>query len=311
MFPVLTGDETHCVSAYGKSRAVKAGELLVEQGERSMHFFLVVSGHLEITQTSGLHHESIVVHDPGEFFGDIRTLSGRRSVVKAQMLDDGEVIELDREQLQKRVETDSRLSEILVRAFILRRLELISHGFGDVVLVGSAYSAGLAAIFLSQTARQVHMLVRSNQLADTIYRYLIGRVEETPSITLRTNTQILALEGHRGLKCVCWRNNRTGEEESPNVCHVFLMTGSDPKTEWLRDCLALDAKGFIPTGPDLGEDRLSKFHWPLSRRAYLLEASLQGIFAVGDVRANNVLRVGSAVGQRSISISLIHKALQD
>jgi thioredoxin reductase (NADPH) len=155
------------------------------------------------------------------------------------------------------------------------------------------------------------MLVRSNQLADTMYRYLIRRVEETPNITLRTNTQIVALEGQARLERVRWRNNRTGEEESPNVCHVFLMTGAIPKTEWLRDCLALDAKSFIPTGPDLGEDRLSKFHWPLSRRAYLLEASLPGIFAVGDVRANNVKRVGSAVGQHSISISLIHKALQD
>jgi thioredoxin reductase (NADPH) len=155
------------------------------------------------------------------------------------------------------------------------------------------------------------MLVRSNQLADTMSRYLIRHIEETPDFTLCTNTQILALEGHRGLKCVCWRNNRTGEEESPNVCHVFLMTGAIPKTERLRHRLALDAKGFIPTGPDLTGDDRSKYPWPLPRRPYLLETSLPGIFAVGDVRTNNVKRVGSAVGQRSISISLIHKALQD
>jgi thioredoxin reductase (NADPH) len=155
------------------------------------------------------------------------------------------------------------------------------------------------------------MLVRSNQLADTIYRYLIGRVEETPSITLRTNTQIVALEGHTCLERVRWRNNRTGEEDSRNVCHVFLMNGAIPKTEWLRDCLALDAKGFIPTGPDLTGDDRSKYPWPLPRRPYLLETSLPGIFAVGDVRANNVKRVASDVGQGSISISHIHKALQD
>lgn len=146
VFPVLTEGEIHRVAAYGKRRNVKAGDVLVEQGERDMHFFVIVSGHLEISQTSGLGHEVIVVHDPGEFFGDIHTLSGRRSVVRAQMLDAGEVIEMDREQLQKLVETDSRLSEILVRAFILRRLELISHGFGDVVLVGSAFSAGTLRI---------------------------------------------------------------------------------------------------------------------------------------------------------------------
>lgn len=541
VFPVLNSEEIHRVVAHGKLRAVKAGEVLVEQGERNMPFFVVISGHLEITQVSGLRREHIVVHDPGEFFGDIHTLSGRRSVVRAQMLDAGEVIELDREQLQKLVETDSRLSEILVRAFILRRLELITHGFGDVVLVGSAYSsgtlrikeflsrngypyayvdldhdtgvqelldhfafkveevpvlicgeshalrnpsnqtiaeclglnpnidetqirdviivgagpsglaaavyaasegldalvietsapggqagsssrienylgfptgisgqelsaraysqaqkfgaemiiahsairlncerkpysievdggrklqartiiiatgaqyrklpienlsryegtgvyygatfieaqlcggeevavvgggnsAGQAAVFLSQTASHVHMLVRSDQLADTMSRYLIRRVEEIPNITLRTNTEIVALEGNDRLLSMRWRNNRTAKEEARTVCHVFLMTGAVPKTEWLRDCLSLDEKGFIRTGPDLRDPDLSKFHWPLTRRPYLLETSLPGIFAVGDVRANNIKRVASAVGEGSISISLIHKALQD
>jgi thioredoxin reductase (NADPH) len=540
-FPTLSREDIERVAALGKRRAVSAGEVLVEQGEQNMRFYVVTSGHLEISQTSGLRHELIVIHNPGEFLGDIHTLSGRRSVVRAQMRDGGEVIELTREQLQKLVETDVRLSEILVRAFILRRLELISRGRGDVVLVGSAYSggtlrikefltrngypytyidldrdsgvqelldhfgvkvsevpvlicgeshvlrnptnqlmadclglnpnidesqirdvivvgagpsglaaavyaaseglnvlvietnapggqagssskienylgfptgisgqelaaraysqaqkfgadmiiarsalrltcerkpyavevdggrklfarsiviatgaqyrrlplarlsrfegtgvyygatfieaqlcggeelvvvgggnsAGQAAVFLSQTARQVHMLVRSGQLADTMSRYLIRRIEEIPNITLRTNTEIVSLEGGERLKRVRWRNKRTGEEETRSICHVFLMTGADPNTEWLRDCLALDGKGFIPTGPDISEDDLTKFHWPLARRPYLLETSLPGIFAVGDVRANNVKRVASAVGEGSISISLVHKALED
>ncbi|HUO34518.1 MAG TPA: FAD-dependent oxidoreductase, partial [Candidatus Acidoferrum sp.] len=146
MFPVLTADEISRVSDYGKRRNVRAGEILVEQGDRNMRFYVVIRGNLEISQSSSLGHELITVHGPGQFMGDIHTLSGRRSIVRGQMRDDGEVIELDREQLQKLVETDTRLSEILVRAFILRRVELLSHNRGDVIVVGSSYSAGTLRI---------------------------------------------------------------------------------------------------------------------------------------------------------------------
>ncbi|HUO33530.1 MAG TPA: NAD(P)/FAD-dependent oxidoreductase, partial [Candidatus Acidoferrum sp.] len=184
-------------------------------------------------------------------------------------------------------------------------------GAEEVIVVGGGNSAGQAAVFLSQTAKHVYMLVRSSQLADTMSRYLIRRIEEIPNITLHTRTEIIALEGRERLQGVRWRNNETGQEESHDIRHVFLMTGASPNTDWLKDCLTLDEKGFIKTGPDLNDDDLAKAHWHLPRHPYLLETTLPGVFAVGDARAGNVKRVASAVGEGSISIHLVHKSLQD
>ncbi len=540
LFPVLTPEQIERIAVHGNKRAAARGEVLVDQGQQSMPFFVVLSGRMEIVQSTDGGERMVATHDAGEFFGDVHTLSGRGSIVRARMSEPGEVIELSREAVQNLVQTDSEISDILMRAFILRRVELIRKSKGDAVVVGSDYSAdtlrvrefltrngypfeyvdlerdagaqemldrfqvsakcipvlicrgrsvlrnpsnariaeclglneaidpaevrdvvivgagpaglaaavyaaseglnalvlelkapggqagssskienylgfpagisgaelagraysqaqkfgaqmmvarpvrrlscnmkpyavvlddgslvktrviviatgaeyrkpelpnlpafegrgifygatfmeaqicgpnevavvgggnsaGQAAVFLSQTARHVHMLVRS-ELAETMSRYLIRRIEDTPNITVRLHTEIVALEGNECLERIRWRNKDTGEEETREINYLFLMTGACPNSEWLRGCLALDGKGFIKTGGDLNSDELAAAKWPLQRSPYLLETSLPGVFAVGDVRAGNVKRVASAVGEGSISIHLVHKALAE
>ena len=180
----------------------------------------------------------------------------------------------------------------------------------EVIVVGGGNSAGQAAVFLAETARRVHMLVRGDGLADTMSRYLIRRIEDNPAIVLRPHAEIVGLEGDRQLERVRWRDNRTGSVETNDVGHVFLMTGAVPNTGWLERCVVLDDKGFVKTGPDLSPDDLGAAGWPLKRPPFLLETSRPGIFAVGDIRSGNVKRVASAVGEGSIAIALVHQVLQ-
>ena len=129
---------------------------------------------------------------------------------------------------------------------------------------------------------------------------------------LRPNTEIVALEGDKHLESVQWRNNQTGQTEAHKIGHVFVMAGAAPNTRWLDGgCIALDTKGFIKTGPDLLPDDLNSAGWPLARQPYLLETSLPGVFAVGDVRGGSIKRVASAVGEGLIAISLVHQVLQE
>jgi thioredoxin reductase (NADPH) len=155
----------------------------------------------------------------------------------------------------------------------------------------------------------VHILVRAETLADSMSRYLIRRIEEIPNIVLRTRTEIVALEGNGRLERVRWRDNRTAEIATHDIPHLFLMMGAEPNTGWLAGCLALDGKGFIKTGPDLTPNDLATARWPLARLPHLLETSLPGVFAVGDVRSGNVKRVASAVGEGSIAVSFVHRAV--
>jgi thioredoxin reductase (NADPH) len=186
-------------------------------------------------------------------------------------------------------------------------------GGEEVIVVGGGNSAGQAAVFLAQTAKHVHMLVRSTGLAASMSRYLIRRIENSPMITLRPQTEIVAVERGEGdhLNSVYWRNSQTGQTEKHQISHIFVMTGADPNTSWLGGCIALDDKGFIKTGPDLSPDNLSAAGWPLTRQPYLLETSLPGVFAVGDVRDGSIKRVASAVGEGSTAISFVHKVLQE
>jgi thioredoxin reductase (NADPH) len=183
----------------------------------------------------------------------------------------------------------------------------------DVVVVGGGNSAGQAAVYLSQTVRKVYMLVRGDGLAETMSRYLIQRIDENPGIELLCSTEITTLDGDSHLECVNWRNKLTGENSAHAIRHLFIMAGAAPCTGWLQGCLALDDKGFILTGRDLdswtGSNGTPK--WPLSRAPQMLETSLPGVFAVGDVRAGNVKRVASAVGEGAISIALVHKVLAE
>jgi thioredoxin reductase (NADPH) len=183
-------------------------------------------------------------------------------------------------------------------------------GSEEVVVVGGGNSAGQAAVFLSRTASKVHMLVRSSRLADTMSRYLIQRIEENPVINVRYCTEIVGLDGESQLERVTCRNKNTGETETRDIRHVFIMAGASPRTRWLSGCLALDDKGFILTGRDL--DPVAKeAGWKLDRRPQMLETSLPGVFAVGDVRANSVKRVASAVGEGAIAVSLVHRTLAE
>jgi thioredoxin reductase (NADPH) len=181
----------------------------------------------------------------------------------------------------------------------------------EVIVVGGGNSAGQAAVFLAQTTKRVHMLIRSSGLAESMSRYLIRRIEESPNIVLRTNTEIVALEGGDHLESVRWQNNETGQTEEHKIRHVFVMTGAAPNTAWLDGCIALDNKGFIKTGADLSQENLSVSRWPLARQPHLLETSLPGVFAVGDARGGSIKRVASAVGEGSTAISLVHKVLQE
>jgi thioredoxin reductase (NADPH) len=540
IFPKLTPVHISRITSHGRLRAVQPGEVLIEQGDSSVPFFLVITGEVEILRPLGARETLVTVHGPGEFTGEVNMLSGRRSLVRARVTKPGKVIELDHQQMLGLIQTDAELSDIVMRAFILRRVELIAAGVGDIVLVGSTYSAdtlrireflmrnghpysnldlerdpdvqnllqsfqvsaseipvlicrgqmvlrnpsnqeiadclgfnepidqthvqdliiigagpsglaaavygasegldvlmletsspggqagsssrienylgfptgisgqelaarafnqaqkfgahmlvsratrlicdrnpfvvelengtristrtvliatgaqyrklplenlsrfegagvyygatfveaqlcggdevivvgggnsaGQAAVFLAQTARHVNMLVRSNSLAAGMSQYLIRRIENSPNIILRLQTEIVAVDGKDHVETVYWRNRETGQTEKHDIRHIFVMTGADPNTRWLDGCIALDDKGFIKTGPDLSPDNLSAADWHLTRQPYLLETSLPGVFAVGDVRGGSIKRVASAVGEGSAGISFVHKVLQE
>jgi thioredoxin reductase (NADPH) len=180
----------------------------------------------------------------------------------------------------------------------------------EAIVVGGGNSAGQAAVFLAQHAAHVHMLIRGKGLSETMSRYLIRRIEESPAITLHKCTELTRLEGTDHLERVEWQTQGK-PVETHNIRHVFVMTGAAPSTRWLQGCLTLDARGFIKTGSDLTREELQAAEWPLSRPPHLLETSKPGVFAVGDVRAGNIKRVASAVGEGSISVSFVHQALQE
>src|SRR5262249_7816464 len=155
------------------------------------------------------------------------------------------------------------------------------------------------------------MMVRSEGLAQTMSRYLIRRIEESPIIELLTNTEVISLAGDDHLETVEWRNLKTGEVHQRAITAVFSMIGAIPNSGWLQGCIVCDSAGFIKTGSDLSAEDLKGANWPLSRAPYLLETSLPGVFAVGDVRAGNVKRVASAVGEGSITVSFVHQVLAE
>jgi thioredoxin reductase (NADPH) len=540
IFPTLSKAQMQRLASHGTPRFLRAGEVLVELGDKDIPVFLVIAGELEVVRPSYAQEILIRVIGPGQFTGEVNTLSGRRAFARIRARQDSEVVQIARTSLLALVQTDAELSEIVMRAFISRRAELVAQGQGDVTLVGSSHSAdtlrikefltrnghpytyidlerdadvesvlarfgvsvsdtpvlicrgrtvlrnptnreianclgfneavdqnrvrdlvivgagpaglaaavygasegldvllletfspggqagassrienylgfptgisgnelagraytqaqkfgaqmlltsgtgltcdrrpyvveleggtripartvviatgakyrklpiknlsrfegtgvyygatfieaqlcsgedtivvgggnsaGQAAVFLAQSTKHVYILVRNSGLADTMSKYLIRRIEETPNITLLAHTELVDLEGGEHLEQVTWRNLETGKIENQGIAHVFVMTGGDPNTGWLGDCIALDDKGFIKTGPDLSGEDLQDALWPLGRRPYLLETTLPGVFAAGDVRGGNVKRVASAVGEGSIAISFVHQVLKE
>lgn len=169
----------------------------------------------------------------------------------------------------------------------------------EIIVVGGGNSAGQAAMFLSGIAKHVHHIVRGRSLAATMSQYLISRIESSSRITLHTDSEIETLEGLSSLKSVTWTNRKTGETTSKPIGSVFVMIGAEPNSGWLFGTVKLDKKGFILTG---GEDGFETTPYA---------TSVPGIFAVGDVRANSVKRVASAVGEGSVVISDVHRYLAD
>src|SRR2546428_988617 len=493
MFPTLTPAQVKRIAAHGKQRSIRSGEVLIEAGARVVPFFVVTAGRVEVVRPSGSTETLVAVHGPGQFTGEVNMLSGRPALVRSRTIESGEVIEMDREQLLALVQTDSELSELIMQAFILHRVELIARGFGNVVLLGSnhcagtlrvkefltrnghpysyidldrdagvqdlldrfqvtaadvpvlicrgevvlrnptnrqiagclgfneaidetqirdivivgagpaglaaavyaasegldvlvletnapggqagssskienylgfptgisgqalagrAYtqarkfgaqlliaqsatqlacdrkpyavaidhgprvlartviiatgaeyrrlalenlaqfegvgvyygatfveaqwcgdeevivvgggnSAGQAAVFLAHTARRVHILIRSGGLAESMSRYLIQRIEETPGIVVRPHTVITALEGGDHLERVRWRDQSTGNQHNQAVRHPIAMTGAVPNTRWLGGCVALDAQEVIKTRAGLSPEDLAVAPWPL------------------------------------------------
>jgi thioredoxin reductase (NADPH) len=178
IFPTLTAEQIARVAAHGRRRPIARGEVLVEAGDKAVPFFVLLRGELEVLRPSDATEAPIVTHRPGQFSGEGNLIVGRRALARLRASQPGEVIELDREQLHSLLQTDAELSEILMRAFILRRLELIAGGFGDVVLIGSAHNAGTLRVkeFLTRNGHphQYIDLDRDADAQEMLDRYAVS-----------------------------------------------------------------------------------------------------------------------------------------
>jgi thioredoxin reductase (NADPH) len=541
-FPVLTPAQIDRIRLYGIARTVRAGEILFEPGELGMPCFVVLSGKLEILMTRLSGEQVLVTHGPGGFSGEMVLISGARSLSRGRVAEPGEFLELSADALRSLIAKDAELSDTFMRAFIQRRLALITEGLGNVIIMGSRHSAntlrlrefltrnghphtyvdldsdtaaqelldrfslkideipvvicsgaavmrnpttqqlaeclgfagtpdesrvrdvaivgagpaglaaavyaasegldavvieaefpggqagasskienyigfptgisgleltgravvqaekfgaqmlvgqrvvkihcdqrpyqlslenggivqarsiiiaagaqynkpnidnliqfegrgiyyaatfmesqlcgddevvvigggnsaGQATVFLAETARKVHMLVRGKTLSETMSRYLIQRITKHPVIELHLETELVSLEGESHLERVTWLDKPSGKRLTSEIGHVFVMAGASPHSDWLRGCIALDQQGFILTGRDLDTILASTPRkWPLGRPPQMLETSLPAVYAVGDIRSGNVKRVASAVGEGAISIHLVHRSLAE
>jgi thioredoxin reductase (NADPH) len=540
-FPQLTPAQIERLAAHGTRRAISKGEILAEPGDRNRPMLVVLSGSVEVVQTGMDGEVLIVVHTAGSFSGEMSTFQGIGSLVRSRVRDAGEVLVITDDHLRAIIQTDAELSELFMRAFILRRVRLIASQAGDVVLLGSNHSAGTlriqqfltrnsypflnldvntdaaveallerfhikadeipvvlcrgevvlknpsneevaaclgmnqqidddrvrdvivvgagpsglaaavyaasegldvlvletgtpggqagssskienylgfptgisglalaarariqaqkfgaeirtaysamklncgqrpyavdlchgnavrgrsiiiatgaeyrqltlenaarfigtgiyyaatatearrceskeviivgggnsagqAAVYLAGKCQHVHLLVRSEGLADTMSRYLIRRITESSNITLHTSTEITSLLGGDQLERVVWRTAPENVLEMHEIAHVFLMTGAVPSTRWLKGCIALNDKGFVRTGSDLTAADLPSTSGFAARLPQSFETNWPGIFAVGDVRCGSVKRVAAAVGEGSACVQQVHQALHD
>jgi len=180
----------------------------------------------------------------------------------------------------------------------------------DVYIVGGANSAGQAAMYFARYAGRVVLLVRGKSLDSSMSRYLIDQIERVPNIEVRTCTEVVKGTGGEHLELLTLRNNLTGETETVPASWLFVFIGAAPRTDWLDGCLDRDPRGFVLTGPDLVVDGHRPPGWTLDRDPYHLEASVPGVFVAGDVRAESVKRVASAVGEGAMAVTLVHRYLE-
>jgi thioredoxin reductase (NADPH) len=180
----------------------------------------------------------------------------------------------------------------------------------DVYIVGAANSAGQAAVFLSRHAERVTLLVRSDNLERSMSYYLVRQIEDVPNIEVRLTTEVIGLDGDDHLEGLTLCDTRAGTQEPVRAGFLFVFIGAEPRTEWLDGVITRDGRGFVLTGPDLLVDGHRPRGWDLDRDPYYLEASAPGIFAAGDVRANSIKRVASAVGEGAMAIQLLHTYLE-
>lgn len=180
----------------------------------------------------------------------------------------------------------------------------------DVYVVGGANSAGQAAVYFSRYAKSVNMLVRGPSLAASMSYYLIQQIAEIDNINVLTNTEIVCGHGAEHLEGLTLRNNVSGDEQRADTGLLFCFIGAAPRTDWLDGVAVRDKHGFVVAGPDLITDGKRPPGWPLDRDPYHLETSIPGVFVAGDVRADSVKRVASAVGEGAMAVTLVHRYLE-
>ncbi|HEV3464947.1 MAG TPA: NAD(P)/FAD-dependent oxidoreductase, partial [Actinomycetota bacterium] len=180
----------------------------------------------------------------------------------------------------------------------------------DVYVVGGANSAGQAAVFLARHARQVTLLVRADGLERSMSQYLIRQLRDTGNIQVRPNTRVAGAQGGEHLERLRLCDTASGTVEEVPAGYLFVFIGAAPCTDWLDGVVERDPTGFVVTGPDLLRGGRRPPGWPLDRDPWYLEASVPGVFAAGDARANSVKRVASAVGEGAMAIQLVHRYLE-
>ncbi|WSN14878.1 FAD-dependent oxidoreductase [Micromonospora sp. NBC_01699] len=180
----------------------------------------------------------------------------------------------------------------------------------EVYIVGGANSAGQAALHFARYAHRVNIVIRGDSLTASMSRYLIEQVERAPNITVHPNTEVVGGHGDEHLERLTLCQRRTGSTRTVDTSWLFVFIGAEPRTNWLEGVVSRDERGFIVTGPALLRDGQRPAGWSLPRDPYHLESSLPGVFAAGDVRADSVKRVASAVGEGAMAVTVVHRYLE-
>jgi thioredoxin reductase (NADPH) len=188
--------------------------------------------------------------------------------------------------------------------------EVATYRGQDVCVVGAGNSAGQGALFFSRYARRVTLLIRGGSLAKSMSRYLIERIAATPNIEVVTGVEVTAVRGDGHLGTVVIRDSDSGAERELDEAAMFVFIGARPRTEMVAGWVELDDKGFVLTGPDLVRADHRPGGWTIDRPPFLLETSVPGVFAAGDVRAGSGKRVAAAVGEGSGCVGMVHSYLE-